>query len=172
MSARPGAVLGATVLTIAATAACMMAPPPGAVAPMPSSSPSDDPAAVASTGRGWIPFDGEVAGEEETVTVLRSRDGREVRVSTVDVRVTGSTIELRVGGRSASRSHALPGIASSAPPPPVTLDSDGGAARGPASAGCFTDGECGGCSACVGLVRMCCEGGGIVGACWGVQDCP
>lgn len=171
MSARPRAVLGATVLTIAATAACMMAPPPGAVSST-ASSPSDDPAAVSSSGRGWIPFDGEVAGEEATVTVLRSRDGRELRVSTSDVRVTGLRIELRVGGRSAPRPHALPGIASSAPPPPVTLDSDGGAARGPASAGCVTDDECGGCSACVGLVRMCCDGGGIVGACWGVQDCP
>ncbi len=168
MSARPGAVLGATVLALAATAACMLAPPPRDVPPT-AASPSGDATAVASTGRGWIPFEGEVVGEETAVTVLRSRDGREVRVSTGDVRVTGSTIELRVGGRSAPRIHALPGIG---PRSAAATESDGGAARGLASAGCVADDECGGCSACVGLVRMCCDGGGIVGACWGVQDCP
>jgi hypothetical protein len=142
------------------------APPPAPATEEPTmaaaASPSTIGAAEPGISDGWVRFGGMVTVTAGDQVVLRDDQGRTLRTARGDVRTSGSNVYLRIGGHAALSGGADAGAGGPpSPTPPLS------------PAPCTTSAECGGgCTSCVGLVRVCCNDGSIVAPCFSVSDCP
>lgn len=120
--------------------------------PQTTSPTSTKPADVAD----WIPFKGSAATNGDQVQ-LTADNGDAFEMDAKDVKVSGTDIQVKANADAHTVKHA------------------GGGTR-PANAiggDCHKQDDCPShCASCIGLVRVCCGGGGTRGFCLGAYGCP
>jgi hypothetical protein len=123
----------------------------------------------------WAPFNGS-ATAQGPVYVLKGTNGGKIAMDRKHVRLVKGRPEVKIGA-NALLLDAPQGMnpASSV----QTIAQNAPAGHLPANSAVTTLGIChkqddcsSGCASCIGLVRVCCGGGGTRGVCFGVYGCP